>query len=231
MSVVLVIAVVWLFLLALAVAILRSAAMAERAAEERLRAARPSSPRPRRTPATRRRTVTTAVTVVALPLAGGAIAAADASAQVCSSKARAAQMSAPSGTLCLINIERRARGLAPLVGNPRLARAARRHAADMVRRNYFSHVSPEGTGFFERLRRAGYPRGCESWSGGETLAWGSGSLGTPQATVASWMNSPGHRAVLLGRSYREAGIGVVRGAPGTGGTGVTYAGEFGRRRC
>jgi uncharacterized protein YkwD len=44
------------------------------------------------------------------------------------------------------------------------------------------------------------------------------------------MHSPGHRANILSRSFREIGIGVSRGAPVSGiGDGVTYATDFGRR--
>jgi uncharacterized protein YkwD len=227
--VILVIAVTWLFLLVLAVAILRTAAQAERAAKRRLSEPSPRSPASEaghRASEAGRRTATTALVVVALPFAGGAMAPDSASAQSCAK----ARKSAPGQTLCLINQERRVRGLAPLAGNARLGRAANRHAADMVRRGYFSHVSPEGASFFDRLRRAGYARGCASWAGGETLAWGTGSQSSPVSRVAAWMHSPPHRAILLGR-FREAGIAVLKGAPGTGRSGFTYVGEFGRRRC
>ena len=43
--------------------------------------------------------------------------------------------------LCLINQQRALNGLNRLRMNRRLARAAKRHAADMARHNYFSHVS------------------------------------------------------------------------------------------
>jgi len=140
--------------------------------------------------------------------------------------------SAPvKATLCLVNVQRRARGLAPLSANATLARAARRHATDMVLRGYFSHVSPTGVTFTTRLQRNGYLRSGCSWSAGETLAWGTGAAATPAGTVSAWMHSPPHRAVLLGRSFREAGIGAVGGVPGNPSAGVTYVGEFGRRRC
>jgi uncharacterized protein YkwD len=226
MLVILAIALAWLFLLVLALAILRAAGSAERAAEERLRA-----PRYRRVPNERaRKSVTTAVMLAALPLAGSAAVAPDADAQSCRGARSASGLSAPSATVCLINRQRRAHGLAPLVANARLGRAAQRHARDMVSRDYFSHDTPEGVSFFERLRRAGYARGCTAWAGGETLAWGSGAQATPASRVAAWMKSAPHRAILLGR-FREVGIGVVSGSPGTGGAGATYAGEFGRRRC
>jgi uncharacterized protein YkwD len=134
-------------------------------------------------------------------------------------------------TLCLVNVQRRAHNLAPVSANAALARAARRHAADMVMRGYFAHTSPSGVSFTTRLLRNGYISSACSWSAGETLAWGTGAAATPAGAVSAWMHSPAHRAVLLGRSFREAGIGAVGGVPGNRGAGVTYVGEFGRRRC
>ena len=220
--------VVWLFLLVLAVAILRTAAMADRDAERRRRESRP----PRKRARTRRRQAAkTAMVVVALPLAGGSTGAPDADAAACNTARAAARMTAPSATLCLVNRQRRAHRLAPLVRNARLDLAAAGHAADMIRRGYFAHLTPEGTSFVDRLRSAGYLRRCASWSAGETLAWGTGTLSSPWSRVGAWMESPPHRAVLLGAGYREVGIAVQHGTPGAGPDGLTFVGEFGRRRC
>ena len=52
-----------------------------------------------------------------------------------------------------------------------------------------------------------------SWAAGEALAWGSGRQATPRGIVYAWMHSPPHRAVLLGRKYRDVGIGVALGSP------------------
>lgn len=227
MTVILVVAAIWLFLIVLAVAILRTAAEAERAAEQRMRAV-PPRPAPQRE--RRRKTATTAALAVALPLAGAAIMASDADAQDCPGARSAPRADAPAVTLCLINAERRARGLSPLGAHARLARAARRHSHDMVARSYFSHVSPGGSSLGDRLRRVGYPRGC-AWSGGEALAWGTGSKASPASRVAGWMNSAPHRALLLDQGYRDIGIGVADGSPGDHGRGATYTAEFGRRRC
>jgi uncharacterized protein YkwD len=217
----------WAFLLVLALAILRTAAMAERNAERRLREARPRhAAREQR----RRKAMTTAVMVAALPFAGASVGVDDADAQSCRGARSAPGGLSPTATVCLINAERRARGLAPLVANARLGRAARSHAADMVARAFFSHVSPSGSSFADRLRHVGYTRPC-AWSGGETLAWGSGSLATPASRIRGWMNSPPHRAILLNATYREVGIGVVHGSPTNAGASATYVGEFGRRRC
>jgi uncharacterized protein YkwD len=224
--VIFVIAATWLFLLVLALAILRTAGMAERDAEARLNAARTRPPTPER----RRKAVTTAVLAAALPIAGAGVGAPDADAQTCRGARSAPRANAPTATLCLINAERRARGLAPLTANARLARAAQRHAADMVARDYFSHFSPSGSSFTDRLRRVGYARQC-AWAGGETLAWGSRTQRSPASRLVAWMQSPPHRAILLSPAYREAGVGIVAGSPSGAGAGATYVGEFGRRRC
>jgi uncharacterized protein YkwD len=164
----------------------------------------------------------------AVPLA---FSAPDADAQSCHGARSAPGADALAVTVCLINAERRARGLSPLGANARLARAAHRHARDMVTRAYFSHVTPEGRTFTDRLRRAGYARRSCAWAGGEALAWGSGAFVTPASRVAAWLRSPPHRAILLSRSFREVGIGIVKGSPGNARSGATYAGAFGRRRC
>ena len=106
-------------------------------------------------------------------------------------------------TLCLVNRARGASGRRALRANSRLALAAWRHAADMARRNYFDHVSPQGRGPMARARAVG-------WRGsiGEVLLAGSPELATPAATVDAWLRSPPHRAVLLGNS-RMAGTGMV----------------------
>ena len=82
----------------------------------------------------------------------------------------------------------------------------------------------------ERLRANGYGGG--RWAAGETLAWGSGDAATPHGVVAMWMVSPPHRAVLLDRDYRDAGIGVALGSPfgGSRGESATYVGELGTAR-
>jgi uncharacterized protein YkwD len=135
-----------------------------------------------------------------------------------------------SSTLCLLNSQRRQRGLRPLRRDRRLARAARRHARDMDARNYFDHTSRGGRSFVDRIRRAGYLRGARRWTVGENLAWGSGGLATPRSIMRAWMNSPGHRANILSRRFREIGVGLSLGAPVAGvGSGATYATSFGAR--
>lgn len=128
--------------------------------------------------------------------------------------------------VCEVNRVRDARGLDALRRDRRLERAGEAHARDMVRRSYFSHVTPEGETVSDRLRDAGYLGGRSPWRVGETLAWGRGRLSTPAATVDAWMESAPHRRVLLNDRYREIGVGVAGGVP-SGGAGTTFAAELG----
>jgi uncharacterized protein YkwD len=163
-----------------------------------------------------------------------ALAAAPSASAACgSASAQPGQISRAamsSSTLCLLNAERSQHGLRPLHLNRRLSRAARRHAGDMVHRDYFSHDSLSGASFVDRIRRTGYLRGPRAWIVGENLAWGSGDRSSPAAIVSAWMHSPGHRANILQRRFREIGIGLVNGAPeSVPGPAATYATEFGAR--
>lgn len=102
-----------------------------------------------------------------------------------------------------INAVRASHGLAPLVADPLLARAAEAQAARMAARDDISHRL--GGSLRTRLRQVGYPG-----YGGENLSAGRASLG---AVIEGWMASPGHRANLLNRRYREFGIAAARVAP------------------
>lgn len=157
-----------------------------------------------------RATLAAILTVVLAALtAGPAVAAGCPGAHAAPS---ASPAKASAATLCLLNRERRAHGLRPFHVNRALAHAARGHSRDMARRNFFDHTAPGNVTFADRIQRANYrPRG--SWSVGENIAWGSGSLATPASIVRGWMNSPGHRANILNRGFRAIGVGVARGVP------------------
>lgn len=134
-----------------------------------------------------------------------------------------------AATLCLIDRERVARGLAPLRRDARLEAAAQVHAVQMVIENYFDHVGPTGESPLQRAIAAGYGRAGIGHLG-ENIAAASGSLATPAASVADWMRSPSHRAQILDPSFRDTGIGVTAGLPaslGMGTGGATYAEDFG----
>src|ERR671915_1133263 len=144
--------------------------------------------------------------------------------------AKAAKRTMVRATLCTLNAQRERHGLRPLKLNKRLSKAARRHARDMVRRDYFAHDSLGGGTFVDRIRRSGYLNDAHRWTVGENLAWGSNERSAPRAITAMWMDSPGHRANILSSAFREVGIGFAVGAPGASGPSATYVTEFGTKR-
>jgi uncharacterized protein YkwD len=155
--------------------------------------------------------------------AAGACDAANASANKASKRALA------RATLCVLNAERKRHNLRPLRLNRKLSAAARRHSRAMARKRFFSHTSPSGATFVDRIRRTGYLSGARSWAIGENIAYGSGSRSTPRAIGTAWMNSPPHRANILSSSFSSIGVGIASGTP-RGGGGATYTTDFGRRR-
>lgn len=136
-----------------------------------------------------------------------------------------------AATLCLINDERARFGEPALIEDARLASAAVGHSQDMDARHYFEHVSPGGQTLLMRIRASGFiPSGGVGYTLGENIAWGTLWLGTPRTIVKAWMESPGHRANILNRSYRYTGIGIDPDLPRSmsgGQAGGMYTQDFG----
>jgi uncharacterized protein YkwD len=137
-----------------------------------------------------------------------------------------------AAVLCLHNRDRAAAGLPALRENAKLRKAAVGHSDDMVARRYFSHDEPDGDGMSDRMRRVGYIRPGDGYSVGENIAWGTANLATAAEIHEAWMNSAGHRANILRRSFKEIGIGIVLGNPSVSpaDAGATYTADFGVRR-
>jgi uncharacterized protein YkwD len=133
-----------------------------------------------------------------------------------------------------VNRARRAHGLRPLAYTGALASAATEHAKALATAGMFTHDWPTTGRLFSSWIRSFYPaRGYRAWRAGENLLWASPGF-SPADAVQQWLDSPAHRRVLLTKSWRELGIGVVSAvaAPGTyGGRDVQIAAaEFGLRR-
>jgi uncharacterized protein YkwD len=169
-----------------------------------------------------------AALLVLLLVAAPSASAAGACSAAHASPSKASKRALVRATLCVLNAHRSRHHLRPLRLNRRLSAAARGHSRAMAQRSFFSHTSLNGASFVTRIRRSGYLRGARSWAVGENIAYGSGRRGTPAAIGRAWMNSPGHRANILSRSFRAVGIGIAVGTPGGGGGG-TYTTDFGRR--
>jgi uncharacterized protein YkwD len=105
-----------------------------------------------------------------------------------------------------INAQRHAHGLRPLRLVTALGRVAGSHSRFMAKVERLQHESADGTSATTRIRRAMRVRRA-----GEAIAFASDA----RAIVRSWMASPPHRKLLLSRSYRVIGVGVVRGTYGS----------------
>lgn len=103
----------------------------------------------------------------------------------------------------LVNAERNRAGLPPLAADPELTDVARRHSADMFRRGYFAHVTPENKDPFDRIREAN----VRFLTAGENLALAP-SL---QMAHTGLMRSPGHRANILRPTFGRVGMGIMDG--------------------
>jgi Cysteine-rich secretory protein family len=173
-----------------------------------------------------------AAAVVTVPGIGGE---ADARRQACANRNvefEIAPQDAREALICEIDRLRARRGLRKLDVDGRLAKAARRHANDMVDRHYFSHYSPAGSDVADRARRTGYAKRTCAWRLGEVLAWGVEGRSTAAATVDAWLDSPDHRRILVSNRYSDLGVGTVAGTPELAFPhGLTAAAVLGRRHC
>ena len=130
-------------------------------------------------------------------------------------------------TLCLLNQQRAAKGVGPLVESAALSTASAGYSQRMVSQGFFAHESPDGGTLVDRLTAVGYLGGDAAWVVGENIGWGQASLATPRSMVDAWMNSPGHRENLLSADYSQVGLGLALGTPTDRTWGATYTTDFG----
>jgi uncharacterized protein YkwD len=93
---------------------------------------------------------------------------------------------------------------APLEISDRLHRAARRHARDMARHDYFEHAGRDGRSPKDRVQAEGY----RLLLTGENIAFGPE---TADEVVKGWLGSPGHCANIMDPRFREMGVAVAQG--------------------
>jgi uncharacterized protein YkwD len=137
-----------------------------------------------------------------------------------------------AAVVCLINRVRARHRLRPLHANRYLGQVARGQAARMLSWNYFADVRPTGQTPARLIAASRYPARARPLATGENIAWGSGVDATPTSIVTAWMESPSHRAILLGGAYRDAGAGAEPALPSflqSGELGAVYVVELGAR--
>lgn len=105
----------------------------------------------------------------------------------------------------LVNIARADEGVHALVHDEDIREVAYEYSEDMYRRDFFSHVDPEGDDVVDRLDAAG----IDFTMAGENIAWNSGFSDPVQAAHDSLMASSGHRANILNESFTRIGCGIA----------------------
>jgi uncharacterized protein YkwD len=137
-----------------------------------------------------------------------------------------------AATACLINGVRAAYRLRPLHVNRYLRGVAAGQVSEMVRWNYFADVGPSRQTPGKLIASSRYAVRAASLSTGQNIGWATGAYSTPANMVATWMDSPPHRAVILAGDFHDVGVGVVPTLPSVlqhGRLGAIYAVEFGAR--
>src|SRR3989344_958053 len=106
--------------------------------------------------------------------------------------------------LVLTNQKRLEVGLSPLTMNSQLEVAAQNKANDMLAKNYWSHIAPDGTTPWYFIKNSGY----SYIYAGENLARGYNSAND---VLNAWLASPTHRDNILSNKYQNIGFAVVTG--------------------
>ncbi|MEE6283279.1 CAP domain-containing protein [Georgenia sunbinii] len=122
---------------------------------------------------------------------------------------RPARADAPAGLAAfdqrmveLINVERSRAGVPAARAWAPLRDGALRHSSWMARTGSFVHAADP------IIAADGVAAGCDASA--ENIFWGTGNYADdPEAVVAAYMNSPGHRASILARENRFVATGTV----------------------
>lgn len=127
----------------------------------------------------------------------------------------------PGNILSAVNRERSLRNLITLNTHSKLVSAAEFKAQDMIDRNYFAHVDPDGNYIWNKIASEGYTPYSQL---GENLAI---EFYDTESLVAAWMNSPTHRANILQENFRDQGMGVSYGNASLGQYSSSIVNTFG----
>jgi len=104
--------------------------------------------------------------------------------------------------LAYVNEARRQFELPELTISSELSLAAQKHTDDMAETHHNQHTGSDGSRPADRFLEFGYDSGYA----GEATAWG---FADPRQAVEFWVNSPGHRPIILNRWASEVGLGYT----------------------
>jgi len=110
----------------------------------------------------------------------------------------------PGVVVALTNDERTSNQLSALTTNSLLTEAAQNAADDMAQKGYFAHVSPDGKLPWYWLTQVGY----NYQYAGQNLAV---NYNDSSQLLTAWMDSPTHRANILGANFTQIGVGMATG--------------------
>jgi uncharacterized protein YkwD len=101
-------------------------------------------------------------------------------------------------------------GLNEIAIDPLLTAVARERSADMARRAYFSHTTPDGTTFIDTLSSLGVTGVV-----GEILGrTNTTDIEAVESVVVAFTHSPSHNLHLVYDAYASAGVGFAASADG-----------------
>lgn len=127
----------------------------------------------------------------------------------------------PQSVAAGVNNERSQRNIATLNYNNDLAEAAQTKAADMIARNYFAHVDPDGNYIWPTIVADGY---TPYTTLGENLAI---NFPDTESLMSAWIDSPTHRENILNAAFQDQGAGYSTGNVAAGQYSDAIANTFG----
>lgn len=111
-----------------------------------------------------------------------------------------------------IDLQRALSGLGPLARSAALDPVASAHAGDLAATGRFSHTGSDGNTLADRLARGGVEYG---WAGENLGRSARADADSVRAIVSGFMNSPAHRANVLGAPFRSIGLALSVAADGS----------------
>ncbi|MEO8287562.1 MAG: CAP domain-containing protein [Chloroflexota bacterium] len=110
-----------------------------------------------------------------------------------------------------VNGQRAAAGVQTVMPTDQLGRFARSRSTDMATRGYFAHVTPDGKDTLQLLKEQGISYAFS----GEIIAKNNfDDAEAVKTALATYLNSPPHRAVMLDGRYDRVGVGYAKAGDG-----------------